>query len=115
MLELLEVLDEPPRLRVVAVQLQTELARLGQDVAAPRQLRDEHARLVADHRGVDVLVGVLVPEHGRDVLASLVREGAVPDERLLQRQREVGDLGHRARQVGEPRDRGRGAGPRGRA
>ena len=34
MLELLQVLHEPARLRVVAIELEAELARLGEDVPA---------------------------------------------------------------------------------
>src|ERR1700682_6499636 len=83
MLQLLEVLDEPSRLGVVAFELQTKLPRLGEHVAATRKLRDEHSRFVANHGGIDVLVGVLVFEHSRDVLTSLVRKRPVADERLL--------------------------------
>ena len=38
MLELLEVLDQPRGLGIVPVELQPELARLGQDVAAAGKL-----------------------------------------------------------------------------
>src|ERR1700694_4767134 len=107
MLQLLEVLDEPSRLGVVAVELQTKLPRLGEHVAATRKLRDEHSRFVANHGGIDVLVGVLVFEHSRDVLTSLVRKRPVADERLLQWEGEIRDLRHRARKVAETRYRGR--------
>src|SRR5258708_14149568 len=82
-LELLEVLDQPPGLRVVAVELETELARLGQHVAATRQLRDEHPGLVSHDRRVDVLVRVLVAQHASDALAPLVGESAITDKWLL--------------------------------
>ena len=96
MLELLEVIDKPPRLRVVPVELEPELARLRKHVASARQLGDEDPRLVANERGVDVLVRVLVLEHRSDVLPALVRERTLSHVRLLQRQRQVGDLRHGA-------------------
>ena len=40
------------------------------------------------------------------MLATLVRESAVSDKRLLQGEREVGDLGDGARQLGELGQRG---------
>ena len=54
-----------------------------------------------------MLVRVLVTQHRRHVLAALVGESAVSDEGLLQRQRQVGDLGHRARELAELCDRRR--------
>ena len=110
MLQLLQVVHQPSRLRVVTVELQTELTGLRQHVAASRKLGYEHARLVANQRRVDVLVGVLVPEHRGHVLPALVRERDLTDERLLQRQREVGDLGHSARELAELLDRCLGKG-----
>ena len=52
-----------------------------------------------------MLVGVLVPKNGGDVLPALVGERAVTDKRLLEGKREVGDLGHGARQLGELSER----------
>ncbi len=88
--------DEASSLRVVAVELQAELTRLREHVAAPRELGDEHPLPVANQARVDVLVGVGVLHHRGDVLPALVRERAQTDERLLHGQREVRDLGHRA-------------------
>src|SRR5439155_12535115 len=82
-LQLLEVVHEPPRLRVVTVELEPELSRLRQNVAAPRELRHEHARLVSHPGRIDVLISILVPQDCGHVLPALVRESAVAYERLL--------------------------------
>src|SRR5712692_4582362 len=102
MLELFEVLDERLRLRVVAVELQSELAGLGEHVAAARQLGDQDARLVADQARVDVLIRVAMAQHSRYVLSTLMGESAIADERLLEGQGEVGDLRDCPRQLAEP-------------
>ena len=102
MLELLQVMHEPARLRIVAVELKPELSRLREHVSAPGQLRHQHTLLVPDETWIDVLVRVAVLQDGRHVLASLVRECAQAHKRLLRRQREVGDLGHGAGELREP-------------
>ena len=62
-------------------------------------------RLVADEAGIDVLVRIAVLQHRGHMLSALVSESPIADERLLQRQREIGDLGHGAREVRRPRKR----------
>src|SRR2546426_9373883 len=82
-LELLDALDEsahglrPPR------QVDPDGARPVQDVARPHLVGDQNARLVADLRRIDVLVGAAAPLDGADVDARLVGEGAPADERLV--------------------------------
>ena len=95
------MLDEPLGLGIVPLELEPELASLGEYVTPARQLRYEDARFVSNHRWINVLIGAAVAKHRRYVLASLVREGAVSNERLLEWQRQVGDLGDGSRDVGE--------------
>ena len=51
--------------------------------------------------GCDVLVGGGILQHGADVHAALVREGALADERLVVAQRQVGQFGDEAADRGE--------------
>ncbi len=77
MLDLLEHLE---RLGAFFLELEAERAGLEHDVGAAGQFADEDALVVADERGLDVLVagGELVD--GVDVDAALVREGGAADE-----------------------------------
>ena len=74
---------------------------LASEVGAAREIRDQHALRVADERGVDVLVGLGVLLHRRDVQAALVREGALADVRLGA----CSARGWRARRPGATRSR----------
>ena len=47
--------------------------------------------------GLDVLISGGVLQHGADVDAAFVREGAVADEGLIVAQRQIGQLGDEAR------------------
>ena len=71
-------------------------------VAAPGQLADHHAQLVADQRRVDVLVALGHLGDGRDVDAALVREGAAPDIGRVGVGVEVGDRGDEVRDLAQP-------------
>ena len=54
---LLDLLRQRPRLLVGELDVDALLGQLGDDVAPPRQLGDEHALDVADRAGIDVRVG----------------------------------------------------------
>ena len=85
MLQLLEMLDQPLRMRVVAVELESEFARLREHVAPSGQLGHQHVRFVADEAGVDVLVRIAMLQDRGHMLSALVRESSIADKRLLQR------------------------------
>ena len=61
-------------------------------VVAPAQLADEDAPLVADGRGIDVLVGGRIERDGLHVDSSLVRERCLSDEGQPRIRRHVGEL-----------------------
>src|SRR5208283_4514484 len=62
------------------------------DVGAARELGEQHAAIVAEECGIDVLVGRGVALDSRDVQAALVRERAAADVRLARKRREVGEF-----------------------
>ena len=66
------------------------------DIAPTRKLGDEHAAVVADLGGFDVLVVRRVLDHGSDVIAGLVREGGGADVGGESIERQVGQLGDEA-------------------
>ncbi len=68
---------------------------------AAGELAHHHPHLVAHRGGVDVLVGGLVPAHGRHVDAALVREGGLAHVGQVLVGREVRHLGHEVRHLGE--------------
>ncbi len=80
--------------RAVFVQAvgQAVLLELVDDVAAAGEVAHQDALAVADEFGLDVLVGGGVLEHGADVHAALVGEGALADEGLVVAQRQVGQF-----------------------
>ncbi len=91
MLGLLDLVQHPagqPR-----VQVQAQLGRLGQHVAAPGQLGDQHLGLVAHGGGLDVAVGVGPPGDGRGVQPGLGRERRPAHVGLPGLERQVGHLG----------------------
>ncbi len=109
----LELLDELAQLARIddTLQLVAELLRAPLGVDAAAELADHEACLVADERRVDVLVGMADPGRRRAVDAALVGEGAGSDVRRVGVGRDVGDLGHVTRELGERRQVG-GAGHR---
>src|SRR4029079_19088641 len=54
----LEPIEDPARVGRVTVEVDAELTGLPEDVRLAGQLRDEHAAMIADRLGVDVLVGL---------------------------------------------------------
>ena len=91
-LELLDLQRELARERPVGIELEPVRARRLDHVVAPAQLADQDAPLVADARGVDVLVRARVDRDGLDVDPALVRERGVADERQPRVRGEVRDL-----------------------
>src|SRR6185503_11039675 len=63
-LERLELIEDPARVRRVLVEVDPVFARLPKNVRLARQLRHEHAPMVADRLRVDVLVGLRMLEDG---------------------------------------------------
>src|SRR4029434_2778607 len=57
-LERLELIEDPARVRRVLVEVDPVFARLPKNVRLARQFRHEHAPMVADRLRVDVLVGL---------------------------------------------------------
>ena len=80
-LQLLHLGEHAAHRRLELLDVDAELLRLVEDVAAPGQVRHQDALAVADHRRIDVLVGERVLLHRGDVNAALVREGAQADVR----------------------------------
>ena len=72
---------------------QTVLLELVGDVPAPGEVADQHPLLIADELRNDVLVGGGILQHRRDVHATLVRERALADERLVAPKRQIRQLG----------------------
>ena len=91
-LERLELLEDPARVRRVLVDVDPVLPRLPQDVGLAGQLGHEDAAVVADSLRVDVLVRLRVLEDRGHVHAALVREGRVADVGLRRPRRAVGQL-----------------------
>ena len=89
--------------RAVFVQAvgQAVLLELVDDVAAAGEVADQHALAIADQFGLDVLVGGGVFQHGADVHAALVGEGALADEGLVVAQRQIGEFGDEAADAGQ--------------
>ena len=83
------------------VEIEAQLAGLAQHGALARQLGDEHALLVADARGIDVLEGLRRGLDGGHVQPALVREGAAPHVGLVGPGRDIDDLGHEVGRLGE--------------
>ena len=100
-LEPLQGLEDPAGLRRVLLEVDPVLPRLPQDVRLPGQLGDEDPPVVAHQLGRDVLVRLGVLEDRRDVHPGLVREGGVPDERLVLPGRAVRQLRGEARHVAQ--------------
>jgi hypothetical protein len=92
-LQLLDPVEDAGPEGGVGVQVEAELARLGQDVGAAGQLRDQHPGLVADPARVDVAVGVGPAGDGRGVQAGLGGEGGRADIGLAVVGGQVGQLG----------------------
>ncbi len=100
-LQALDLLQQAVDAPVVALgQLEPDLPEARQDVGAPGLVGDHDVALVADQRGLDVLVGARVLLHRRDVEAALVREGRLPDVGLMPVGRAVQPLVQKARDVG---------------
>src|SRR5215218_6683088 len=74
-LQLLDPVQDPGPEGRVGVQVEAELARLGEHVGAAGELGHEHPGLVADPAGVDVAVGVGPAGDGRGVQPGLGGEG----------------------------------------
>src|SRR5437870_33301 len=91
-LEVLQLTQQRGHRRLVRLEVEAEAGGLVEEVRAPGQVRDQHALAVADQVRVDVLVGGRVLLHRGDVQASLVREGALPDEGLALVGLQVGEL-----------------------
>ena len=70
-------------------------------IAPAAQLADDEPRLVADERGVEVLVRIPHADGRRAVDATLVGEGAGADVRRVGVRGDVRDLGHEARQLAQ--------------
>src|SRR5690606_2468409 len=64
---------------LLLLQREADLLGVGVHVPLPRELADDHARLVPDRGGIDVLVAALAAPHRRDVHAALVGERAPAD------------------------------------
>ena len=77
------------------------LLELVDDVAAAGEVADQDALAVADELRLDVLVGGGILQHGADVDATLVGEGALTDEGLVVAQRKVGQFGDEAADAGQ--------------
>src|SRR4029453_12118155 len=92
-LQLLDPVQDPGPEGWVGVQVETQLARLGEHVGAAGELGDQHPGLVADPAGVDVAVGVGPAGDGRGVQAGLGGEGGRAHVRLACVGGEVGQLG----------------------
>ena len=103
MLELLDPLDESAHGLGPAREIDADRPRPVEDVARPHLVGHQDARLVADLRRVDVLVGPAGPLDGADVDARLVREGAAADERLVAVRCAVRHFADVARRGGETR------------
>ena len=78
-----------------------ELLGTDRGVGPPAELGDDEPPVVADRGRVDVLVAPLDLGHRRAVDAALVGERRPPDVRLVVVRGDVGDLGDRARQLGQ--------------
>ena len=80
---------------------QAVLLELVDDVAAAGEVADQNALAVADEFGLDVFVGGGILQHGADVHAAFVGEGALADEGLVVAQRKIGQFGDEAADAGE--------------
>ena len=96
-LHVLDPLGDPADGVLVAGQVVAELAALQLHRRAARHVRHQHPHVVADQRGVDVLVQHGIHLHRRSVQPCLVRERGVPDVGLVAARRHVGDLADRVR------------------
>ncbi len=84
---------------------QPVLFQLVDDVAAPAQVAQQDALVVADRLRTDVLIAGRLLQHRADVHPALVRKGAPADERLVRTQRQIGQFGDVVRhggQAGQP-------------
>src|SRR5262245_16850058 len=79
----LELLDNLTRLRGAFLQINSVLSGLPQDIGLPGQLRNEDAPMISHKFGIDVLIGLRMLEHGRDVDAALVGERRITHKRLV--------------------------------
>ncbi len=83
MLHLLDAVEQlAAGVRVQAI-FEAVLLQLIEHVAAAGKIAQQHALAVADGFGRDVLVGGGIFQHGADVHAALVREGAAADIGLI--------------------------------
>ncbi len=74
---------------------------LGEQVAAPGKVGNDHRILLPYHFGRHVLVTLGRAAHGGHMHAAFVREGALAHIGLMVVGRAVGDFIHKARKVGE--------------
>ena len=88
---------------VALLDVEAVFRGLAQQVAAAGQLAHDHAHLVADQLRIDVLVALRRAAHGGHVDAALVRERVLADVGQVLVGREVGDLGHEVRHLGQRR------------
>ena len=93
-LQFLHTIEDLLRLRRVVRELEAEVARLEQNVAAARKVAHKDVALVADQRRVDVLVARGEFLHGVHMRATLVRERRRADPRLARVVPDVGDFIH---------------------
>ena len=95
-LHLLDAIQQGGRLFGRERQIVATFLELDLDVAPTGELGDEHAAVVADLGGFDVLVMRRVLDHRGDVVAGLVCEGGSADVGGESVERQVGQLGDEA-------------------
>ena len=100
-LHLLDALQQVAARVFVQAVGEAVLLELVDDVAAAGKIADQHALAIADGFGLDVLVGGGILQHGADVDAAFVGEGALADEGLVVAQRQIGQFGDEAADAGE--------------
>src|SRR5271156_5098205 len=79
--------------------VEAELLGLVDDIRAARELREQHAAIVAEQRGIDMFVSRRVALNSRDVQSALMRERAAANIRLARERRDVGELVHQRRDL----------------
>ena len=87
--------------RGARVEFEAEFAGLHHDGGAAGHVGDEHARLVADERGVDVFVGAGDLARGVGVDAALVGEGGARRRRAPWVGAEIRQFVHKVREVAQ--------------
>ena len=104
-LQFLDARENGLQLRRVVVHLEAEFLRLHHDVAAAREIADEHAACVAHGLRIDMLVTVRELLHRVHMHPALVREGRRANPRLAGAVADVRDLVHELRKLLELRQR----------